>query len=307
MNYKKVVAVLVVLIAIILPIYSAGQVEDVEDVRTIGFSNWSKRFVFYQDLEAGIVETAEEHGIEVLVSDPGGDQATQQSHVENFVARNIDLLILIPIDSQAVVPVVEYVNDHNIPVITVDIGAGGGNVETHIASDNIYGGELAAHRMADLLDGSGEVAVITFPEITSTIEREESFVRVIEEEYPDIEIVARQSGDSERDRAMSVTEDFLLAYPNLDGIFAVNDMQGLGALAAVEAAGRTDISIIGFDAQDEAVEAMKAGTPYKGSVAQQPYLLGEVAVETAIKILDGESVDSDIPVEVKMVTPEDVQ
>ena len=272
------------------------------DRLTVGFSNWSKRFVFYQELERGIRDAANELGVHLLVSDPNGDQAVQQAHVENFLSQGINALILVPIDSKAVVPTVETANRAGIPVVTVDIASAGGDVVTHIASDNCLGGRLAAQRIAELLGGSGKVALITYPVITSTIERERCFLEEIQK-YPRIEVVARQSGQSQRDRAMSLTENYLQRWPDLKAIFAVNDMQGLGALAAVQAAGRRDIVIVGFDAEPEAVAAMKAGTPYKGSVAQDPYLMGRMAVEYAVKAVRGEKIPSNIPVPVKMVTP----
>jgi ribose transport system substrate-binding protein len=273
----------------------------------IGFSNWSKRFVFYQDLERGLKGAAEENDVELFVGDPNGDQAAQQSLVENFLTRGIDGLILIPIDSRAVTPTVETANRAGVPVVTVDISAEGGDVVTHIASDNCMGGRLAAERMNEVLSGEGEVALITYPVISATIEREECFVEAIAD-YPGIEVVARQSGESDRNQALSLTEDLLLRNPGLAGIFAVNDMMGLGALAAVEAANKQEqISIIGFDAQPEAVEAMRSGSVYKGSVAQQSELLGEMALEMMLKHLNGEEVPDNIPVEVKMVTPGDLE
>lgn len=274
------------------------------DKITIGFSNWSKRFVFYQELERGIMDAAKEYGVDVRVGDPNGDQEKQQSLVENFLVQGIDALILIPIDSRAVVPTVETANAQNVPVITVDISAAGGDVVTHIASDNRLGGRLAAQRLNELLGGQGKVAMITYPVISATIEREEAFVEELAK-YPGIELVATQTGQSQRDLAMSVTENFMQRHPDLDGIFAVNDMQGLGALAAVEAAGKSNqIAVIGFDAEPEAVDAIKAGTAYKGSVAQQPYLLGRIAVEKVLEHLKGQEVPASIPVAVEMVTAE---
>lgn len=278
-----------------------------QDTVTIGFSNWSKRFVFYQDLEQGLQEAAEANNVNLLVGDPNGDQAEQQSLVENFLTQGVDALILIPIDSQAVIPTVEAANEAGVPVITVDIAAEGGDVVSHIASDNCLGGRLAAQRMNEVLNGEGKVALITYPVISATIQREECFVEEIGN-FSGIEIVATQSGQSDRARALSVTEDLLTQHSDLSGIFAVNDMMGLGALAAVQGAGKEDkVSIIGFDVEPEAAEAMKSGTAYKGSVAQQPQLLGQMALEIALKHLRGEEVPADIPVEVTMVTPENVQ
>lgn len=294
-----------VVLSLVGGLWAAPVASAADDEIVIGFSNWSKRFVFYQELERGILDAAAENGVRVIVSDPNGDQATQQAQVENFITQGVDGMIIIPVDSRAVVPTVLTANDANVPVVTADISAAGGDVVSHIASDNRLGGSLAAERLSEVLGGEGKVAVITYPVISTTIEREEAFLEAIKD-YPGIEVVATQSGQSQRDQAMSVTENFLQRYPDLDGIFAVNDMQGLGALAAVEAAGKGDqVAIVGFDAEPEAVAAMEAGSAYKGSVAQQPYLIGKTAVETLLKHLNGDEVADAIPVPVTMVTGAD--
>ncbi len=272
---------------------------------TIGFSNWSNRFDFYQQMERGIKETAAKNGVQVLVADPNGDQATQQSEIENFAAQKVDAIIMVPIDSKAVIPTIEYANQRKIPVVTVDIAAAGGKVVTFIASDNTLGGKLAADEMAKRLNGKGKVALITYRNISSTREREQGFVDEIKK-YPGIQIVASQTGEDQRDKAMALTENYFAKYPDLKGIFGVNDMQALGALAAAQAANKNDIAIIGFDASPEAITAMKQKTQYVGSVAQQPYLLGQLAVEAALKNLQGKPVDPTIPVPVKMINQDNV-
>ena len=113
---RKLVALLValtVLLGLSVSVLAADEI-------TIGFSNWSKRFVFYQELERGILDAAEEYGVKVLVGDPNGDQEKQQSLVENFLVQGVDALILIPIDSKAVVPTIETANAHKVPIY-VDI------------------------------------------------------------------------------------------------------------------------------------------------------------------------------------------
>lgn len=267
----------------------------------VGASTWSRRFVFYREVEAGMKEAALKYGIKLLTVDPNGDLVQQTAQVEDFISQKVDLISLVPIDSKASVSEIQMANKAGIPVITSDIAAtGGGNVVAHIASDNKFGGRLAGEYMAKLLHGKGKVVIINYPFITSVIEREEGFKEVIKK-YPGIEIVAVQSGDSKRDKAMSVMENLLQAHPDLDGVFTVNDMMGLGALQAVQAAGK-NVAIIGFDANDEAIDAMKKGTPYKASVAQKPRELGRLTIETAWKILNGEKVPASIPVPVELVT-----
>lgn len=276
------------------------------DSLTIGFSNWSRSFEFYVDLEEGMQKKADELGVELVIQDADGDLTEQTSQLENFISRDMDGVIICPIDSEAAGSEVEMVNAEDIPLATVDIECtGGGEVVTHVASDNYLGGQLAAEYVGEALGGKGKIAVISNPTITTIIEREKGFTETIEKEYPDIEIVANQSGESTREKGMEVAENILEKNPDLDAIFGTNDMMALGAVQAIQAK-NLDTIVVGFDATEEACNAMKEGSPMKASVAQQPQLLGETVLESLVNYINGEDVEPEIKVEVKLVTEENV-
>ena len=273
---------------------------------TIGFSNWSRSFEFYVDMEAGMQEKADELGVELIIQDANGDLNEQTKQLENFVSRGVDGIVICPIDSEASGTEVQMVNSAGIPIATADIECtGGGDVVTHIASNNYLGGQLAAHFIGDALGGKGTVAVIDNPTITPLIDRENGFLETIEKEYPDIEIVAVQSGESTREKGMEVAENLLEKYPDLGGIFGTNDMMALGALQAVEAKNKETV-IVGFDASEEACNAIKSGSPMKASIAQQPKLLGAQVLEALVNHIHGEQVEEKVEVEVIAVSAENV-
>ena len=196
------------------------------------------------------------------------------------------------------------VNAEDIPLATVDIECtGGGEVVTHVASDNYLGGQLAAEYVGEALGGEGKIAVISNPTITTIIEREKGFTETIEKEYPGIEIVANQSGESTREKGMEVAENILEKNPDLDAVFGTNDMMALGAVQAIQAK-NLDTIVVGFDATEEACNGMKEGSPMKASVAQQPQLLGATVLESLVNYIKGEDVEPEIKVEVKLVTEE---
>lgn len=270
---------------------------------TVGFSNWSKSFEFYVDLEKGMQEVADAEGVTLLVKDPNGDLAAQTKNLEDFITQGVDGIIIVPIDSKAAITEVEMVNGKNIPVVTTDIAVEGGIIASHIASDNRLGGELAADFIGKQLNGKGKIAIINNPTITSVIEREEGFTEKIKKDYPGIEIVSVQSGESKREKAMSVTENILQTNPDLKAIFSVNDMMALGALQAVQAAQKDkDIIIVGFDATEEAVKYIKEGSALRASVAQKPIELGKATMEAMLKAINGEPVEKNISVPVELVT-----
>jgi ribose transport system substrate-binding protein len=120
-------------------------------------------------------------------------------------------------------------------------------------------------------------------------------------QHPGIRIVARPSGDGVRDRAMKAAEDLLQGFPNLAGIFGINDDSALGALAAVEAAGRKGILIVGYDGIPEARGAILRGSALRADVVQHPKEIGRITIETIARHLAGEAVPADIPVKVGIV------
>lgn len=277
-----------------------------QDKPTIAMTTYSRSFEFYQDIEKGAKQAAEGRA-DLLLKDPNGDLAAQTANVEDFIARQADLVAIVPIDSAGAEAEGTLVTSANIPLMTVDIAISKDvGQKTHIASNNVEGGQLAAAKMAEFVKGQGQVAIINNPAITSVLDREKGFKEEIAK-TPGVEVVASQSGDSKREKAQAVAEDLLQKYPDLKGIFAVNDEMALGALQAVLASGRNDMSIIGFDASAEGLKAIKSGTsPFKATVAQDPVEIGKVVVETALKILNGEQVPPLIPVPVELIDKSNV-
>lgn len=273
------------------------------DPYKIGATTYSRSFEFYQDIEKGMKEAG---GGKIVFDfkDPNGDLAAQTAQIEDFVSKKVDLVTVVPINSTAAEAEGRLVTGAHIPLITVDIAINKdvGQV-AHIASDNHQGGEIAAKKMSDLLNGKGEVFVIDNPAIVSVVDREKGFAAKLAEIARGIKIVASQSGESKREKAQAVAEDLLQAHPNVVGIFAVNDEMALGALQAVIAAGRQDkVSIIGFDASSEGLkEIAKGNSAFKASVAQDPVRIGKIVAETALSVLRGDKVDKLIPVPVVLV------
>jgi ribose transport system substrate-binding protein len=184
-----------------------------------------------------------------------------------------------------------------IPVFTADIAARGGKVVSHVASDNVQGGRLAAQALAEYIGDAGDVLIIDHPVVASVQDR----VRGFEEEmqkHPAIRIVGKPSSEGQRARAMAVMEDMLQAHPKLKGVFGINDDSALGATAVLDAAGRNDVAVIGYDATEEAQRAIASGGPLKADVVQYPKRIGKTAIEMIAKHLRGEQVPAVVPIEV---------
>jgi ribose transport system substrate-binding protein len=256
---------------------------------------------FFVDLRDGALEEAKKAGLSITVADAQNDPNRQLSQVENFIEQGVSIILINPCDSTAIVPAIKAANRAKIPVITVDRGADGGEVMCHIASDNVQGGQMAGEFLAKLIGYKGKVVELEgIPGTSAARDRGKGFNEVIKK-YPNIKIVARQEAGFDRAKGMTVMENILQAQPEIDGIFCHNDEMALGALRAIEAAGRLSaIKIVGFDATDDAVKSVKDGKMV-ATVAQKPRVMGSMAVETAKQVLDGVKVGAFIPVPLELI------
>ncbi|WP_427137509.1 substrate-binding domain-containing protein [Psychrobacillus psychrodurans] len=221
----------------------------------------------------------------------------QASDVEDLIQQGVDLILINPTDSEAVVPTVEAANAADIPVITVDRSSEGGDVVAHIASDNIAGGELAGEYLLGLVgEGAQVVELEGIAGSSAARDRGEGFNNIANGK---LEVVAKQTANFNRAEGLTVMENILQGNPDVKAVFAHNDEMALGALEAIEAAGK-DILVVGFDATGDAVKSVEDGK-LAGTVAQKPDLIGQKAVEAAMKSLKGEKVEASIPVELELI------
>ncbi|HEY4543739.1 MAG TPA: ribose ABC transporter substrate-binding protein RbsB, partial [Tissierellaceae bacterium] len=257
---------------------NAGEKEDF----TVGFVISTQTNPFFVSLKNGAEAKAKELGIELIVLDSQDDSAKAAANMEDLITRGVDLILVNPTDSDAIVNSVMLANDEGIPVITVDRAANGGEVLSYIASDNIAGGKMAAEFIIEQLGGSGKVVELEGIAGTNAArERGEGFNEGIE--GTELEVVAKQTADFDRVKGLEVMENILQSQPEIDAVFAHNDEMALGALEAIKASGR-DIIVVGFDATDDAVASVEAGE-LAATVAQQPELIGEMGIDAAVRYL----------------------
>ncbi len=275
---------------------------------TIGVSLLTRTHPFYQDLEAGLKEAADSAGYQLIVTAGEFDVAKQKDQIQDFIVRKVDAIIVSPCDSRSIGTAVKAANDAGIPVFTADIAclAEGVKIISHVASDNVAGGRLAAQAVVKALNGSGKVAIIDHPEVESVIQRVKGF----EDEMaktPGVQIVAKLSGHGVKDQAFRTAEDILQAHPDVTAIFGINDDSALGALAAVEKAGKAGkVAIIGFDAVPEARAAIKAGKIY-ADVIQQPKVIGRQTIDAVKTYIGGGTVNPTILIPCALFTTADAQ
>ncbi|WP_174614603.1 ribose ABC transporter substrate-binding protein RbsB [Virgibacillus ihumii] len=271
-----------------------------DDKVKIGFSISTLNNPFFVTLRDGAQKAAEEAGVELIVTNAQNDASKQLSGVEDLMQQDIDVLLINPTDSEAVVSTIEIANSNDVPVITVDRSADGGEVVSHIASDNVAGGEMAGEFIAKKLENSGKVVELQgVPGASATRERGKGFHNVVDN-MKGLKVVASQSANFNRTEGLNVMENIIQSTNQIDAVFAHNDEMALGAVQALEANGMKDVIVVGFDGTDDARKAIKEGR-MDATIAQQPTLIGEKAINTAKKVVNGKSVEDFIPVELKMI------
>lgn len=254
---------------------------------------------FFVTLKEGAEARAAELGYNIIVLDSQNDPAKELANVEDLTVRKVSALLINPTDSDAVTNAIRVANGANIPVITLDRGAAGGEVVSHIASDNVAGGKLAGSFIADRLgDGASVIELEGIPGTSAARDRGAGFAEAIAEHG--FKLLARQPADFDRTKGLNVMENLLTAHPGVQAVFAQNDEMALGAIRAVQAAGK-EVMIVGFDGNDDAVKAVERGL-LSGTVAQQPDQIGAIGVATADSVLKGEPVESYVPVPLKMIS-----
>lgn len=265
---------------------------------SIGLSVSTLNNPFFVSLAEGAKAAAEEKGVSLAIADAGDDSAKQQNDIEDLISKNVSVLIVNPVDSDAVAPAVQNAISQGIKVISVDRVVNGVDVDCQIASDNVAGARMATEYLIEQIGEGAKVAELQgVPGASATIDRGAGFHEAADET---LDVVASQSANFDRAEGMSVMENVLQSDGSIQGVFAHNDEMALGALQAIAATGK-DIKVVGFDATDDAVNEVKAGRML-ATVAQKPELMGETAILTAIRLIAGEEVEESLPVEVELVT-----
>ncbi|CAH0125446.1 ribose ABC transporter substrate-binding protein RbsB [Peribacillus simplex] len=305
---KKIVSIIMVLSLMVLAACSmdSGLTDDkkekkdsMKDVK-VGVSISTLNNPFFVSLKDGIEKEAKEKGMKVTVVDAQDDTAKQISGIEDLILQKVDVLLVNPTDSAAISSAVQSANEAGIPVITIDRSSDEGDIETFIASDNVAGGEMAAEYLVKELGEKAKVVELEgVSGASATRERGKGFHNIADKQ---LDVLTSQTAEFDRTKGLNVMENILQGNKDIQAVFAHNDEMALGAIEAIKAAGK-DIIVVGFDGNDDALKAVENGE-LKATIAQQPELIGEEAVNAAEKILKGDKVDDTISVPLKLVTKE---
>jgi len=241
---------------------------------------------FYKAMADGMKAQSKALGIEAFVLSADDKLAKQISDVEDLIQKNIDVLLINATQSGAQA-VIEKAARAGIKVVTLQRQIPSSAVSSHVGTDNVVIGMMGAEWVVNELGGKGNVVVLEgIPGAASSEDRKKGAALVFPK-YSGIKIVAQQTAEYDRAKALHVMENILQAQPDIDAVYCFNDEMAMGALSATKAARRTDIKITGMDANKDAVESVKKGE-LTMTIALPPYDIGRLGVIYGKWLMTGE-------------------
>ena len=261
--------------------------EDSDSIK-IGYSINTLNNPFFVEVSEAAKNEAEKVGVSLSIVNANSDLATQMNGIEDLIQQKVDVIIIDAVDSKGTIPSVEAANEAGISVITTGRRIEGGEVVTHLGYDEVKNGVTAGEYLAKLIGKAGKVIELQGTTGTDVArERSKGFQQAVAN-YPDIEIVASQSADFDRAKALTVVENILQSNPDVIALYAANDEMGLGGLQAIKAVNIPGFVIVSNDGTEEALQAV-ANEEIAGTMAISPSEYGITAIDIAKAVAKGES------------------
>jgi len=246
---------------------------------------------FWQAVKQGAEQAAKDLGVTITFEGPETEAMVdkQIDMLAAALAKNPSAIGFAALDSKAAIPYLQQAKAKKIPVIAFDSGVDSDIPLTTCATDNVAAAAYAADKMAELIGGSGEIAVVVHDQTSRTgIDRRDGFVNRIKSKYPKITIVTVQYGGGDQLKSTDLTKAIIQSHPNLKGIFGANEGSAIGVLNGVKEMGKVGkIVVIGYDSGAQQIAAIRSGE-MAGAITQNPVGIGDQGVVSAVKALKGE-------------------
>jgi len=252
---------------------------------------------FWQAVKQGADKAALQFNVTISFQGPENESQVdkQLEMLQTVLNQKPSALCFAALDSKAAIPLLQKFKDAKIPVIGFDSGVDSDIPLATAATDNIAAAGAAADKMAALIGGSGEVAIVAHDQTSRTgIDRVKGFTDQIKNKYPNIKIVATQYGGGDQLKSTDLTKAILQANPNLKGVFGANEGSAIGVLNGVKESGKSGkVTVIGYDSGQQQMDAIRGGTE-AGAITQDPIGIGFKCVEAAVNALKGQTLPKNI-------------
>ncbi|WP_339642243.1 ABC transporter substrate-binding protein [Jannaschia helgolandensis] len=248
---------------------------------------------FWQAVKSGADQAADELGVRITFEGPDNETMVdrQIDMLAAALANNPSAVGFAALDSQAAIPLLRQASEAGIPIVAFDSGVDSDIPVTTATTDNVAAAALAADKMAEMIGGSGKVAVVAHDQTSRTgIDRRDGFLNRMKSEYPDIEVVSVQYGQGDQLQSTEVAKAILTANPDLNGMFGTNEGSAIGIVNAIRETGTTGLAIIGYDSGKAQTDAIREGL-MSGAITQNPVGIGYETVKAAVAALNGETLE----------------
>jgi ribose transport system substrate-binding protein len=308
MKTKKLIFVLLSILVITALISACGATPAPQEAADSGDSGGgekpyipviSKGFQhqFWQAVRQGSEKAAEDFNVEITFEGPETEAQVdkQMEMLQVAIDKDPAAICFAAVDSKAAIPLLEKAQEKGIPVIGFDSGVDSDIPVTTAATNNVAAAAMAADKMAELIGGSGEVAVIAHDQTSRTgIDRVDGFTNQINDKYPDVTIVDTQYGGGDQLKSTDLAKAIILAHPEIKGFFGANEGSIIGVLNAVKELDKEgEIVVIGYDSGKQQMDAIRDGSE-SGAITQDPIGIGYKCVEAAVMAMNGEDLPKEI-------------
>ena len=261
--------------------------------KTIGLAVANQQADFFNQIRQSVEAEAKAENVKVVIADAKGDSNTQVSQIQDFITQQVDAIIYIPAGATAATVPVKAAKAANIPIVTVDRNPEGAPGDTFIATDSVKAAKDLGEWVGKKVDGKGQLGVIqgqlgTTPEVA----RDTGFKEAMTQ-FPGIKEVARQASKQwAQDEGFQIATDMIQANPSINILFGRADALALGAAQAAKNAGLKDVTVVGFDGDVAGLKAVQSGT-LAATITQPTQAMGKLAVESAVKLTNGEKLPAE--------------
>lgn len=261
---------------------------------------------FFVSVAAGAKQAATAAGAKLDVQNANNSDQTALNATTTALTKKPAVLIIDPVGSESGGTMTKEANKAGVPVVAFDRQPDSGELASFIGYDAIQAGKEAAESLAESIGEKGKVVEIQGILGTNVAQdRSKGFNEGIKA-FPNITVVAKQSADFDRGKALDVMTNVLQGNSDIDGVYAANDEMALGVVAALKArnlAGK--VKVVGNDGIADALKAVQDGTMYS-THAESPFVLGQKVVDLSLKVAAGDSVEKNTVLEGQLVTKGDV-
>ncbi|GAB3998922.1 sugar ABC transporter substrate-binding protein [Spirosoma daeguense] len=272
----------------------------------VGATMLSMQNEFIVNVHDEMAKKAEADGVELITVDAERSALKQVEQVESFIAQGVDAIIMNPCEVEASSPAVTKALAANIPIINVNSETSA-KPSAFVGSDDVESARIAMKFIADKLGGKGNIVMMHgYMGQAAQIKREQG-AREVLKQYPNLKLLAHQTGEWDRAKAMSLMENWIQSFgPQINAVFAQNDEMGLGAVKALTDAGlKGKVLVVSIDAIPDALQAVKKGT-LDATVFQNAEQQGAKAIETAIKMAKKQPFEKETLIPFQLVTKQNL-